>query len=280
VQQQPPDYSPDQRRPPAHLRVRHQHVKGREAQAQHHHRQEAEHQAAQKRHRGHKRFRRQQMRPAGQTNGHNDQQRPEGNHSPIQQDPRHPGPPAGHPPNVVEGVLDAREHRDRGKNKHDAAGYSQRAAARIANELVNAVGDRPPRPHRPLILGQTLQPGLIPILVHHRELLVGEQFRLEQRRVDSRYRRTEIVGRGRFDVRRNHAGDELNNEAIDLILPFLFQERAGDADHHRQHRDQRQQAGVSQRRSPDRATIARKTSPGQHPEVRKLLQLGKLGLRA
>src|SRR5262249_53292410 len=57
------------------------------------------------------------------------------------------------------------------------------------------------------------------------------------------------------------------DERIDSIFALLFKKSAGNTNDNREHRNQRQQGGISQRRSAHRAAIAHKATPDQYPEM-------------
>jgi hypothetical protein len=93
-----------------------------------------------------------------------------------------------------------------------------------------------------------------------------------------------IAGRGRNAIRaccvgRSDAGYKSFDELVNAIRTFVFQERARDAHRHREHRDEREQGGIGQRRRPDGTTISHEAFPNQNPEVQKSLEARKLGKR-
>ena len=80
---------------------------------------------------------------------------------------------------------------------------------------------------------------------------------------------------GRHDV-----GDEFVNRLVDFFLAFAFEQAAGNADRHRQQRNQRQQRGIGQRRRADGTAIAHKTSDRQRPKVREAFEPAEFAFRA
>src|SRR5439155_14825364 len=80
-----------------------------------------------------------------------------------------------------------------------------------------------------------------------------------------------LVG-GSEHCRRSHARDQADDERIDLLLALFLEKCAGYAHHHGEHRHQREQRYISQRGRADRTTVARKTLPYEHPEMREFLK--------
>jgi len=67
---------------------------------------------------------------------------------------------------------------------------------------------------------------------------------------------------------------------VDLIFPFLFQERAGDAHDDGEHGNEGKQGGIGEGGSAYRTTIAGETAPNHHAEMAELLELGELDVGA
>ena len=80
---------------------------------------------------------------------------------------------------------------------------------------------------------------------------------------------------GRHDV-----GNQLVNRLVNFFLALAFEQAAGDADGHRQQRNQRQQGGVGQRRRAHRTAVAHKTFSDQHPKMREPFQPVEFVFRA
>ena len=88
------------------------------------------------------------------------------------------------------------------------------------------------------------------------------------RRRVGRFRRcVRLVGAERR--RRGHARHELHDELVNLVFALLFEEGAGDAHGHRQHRDERQHRRVGQRRGAHRAAVPGEAPPHQDPEMQR-----------
>ena len=230
------------------------------------------------------------MRPAGQPQRHDEQERAERDRRPITHDARQPVPAARDAPDVVERLLDAAQQRDRREHQQHHAGHAQRAAAGGLNKLIDAAGDF-------LARGDGLP--LVRQFGQRYGVCGGRRRGCRKDIGRDRGSGSHVVGFGGFtfggggcgkaaegsgNIRRQEgrgrqAVNQPLDELVDALFSFAFQEGACDADRHHEHRNERQQRVVGQRRCAHRAAIADETLDCQGPEVGESLQPGKTGLQ-
>ncbi len=78
------------------------------------------------------------LRSTGQADRRDQQQRTERDRRPIKHDAQHPVASARHAPDVVERRFDVRQHHDGDIDQHQHADDTERAAARVLNEFMDA----------------------------------------------------------------------------------------------------------------------------------------------
>ena len=138
--QRPAHDAADERRAETDPGVRHEQINQRERQPQNHERQELENQVADERHLGDEISGGLQMRAAGQPQRRDNGERTQRDGRPIKHDAKQPVASARHAPDVVERVLDVREHLNGHIDQQQHADHAERAAAGVLDEFMNVLG--------------------------------------------------------------------------------------------------------------------------------------------
>ena len=198
---------------------------------------------------------------------------------PVKHDAPEPVASAGHAPDVVERLLDIREHLNGHHHQQQHANRAERAAAGFLDEIADF-------PDYLFLRGGGTgfgSGGSRQISFRRR---IGRDLGRRGIRGDQGGRgiwagiRRSFLLIGAERCRGHDGGDKFVNGLIDFFLALAFQQAAGDADGDREQGNEREQGGVGQGGGADGTAVAHETPDDQRAKVREPFEPAQFAFRA